>query len=448
MAAQLKDEHHLLALKVTLPVWEEEPILELLLEDHSDQPFEVRDWRVRIRAEDCSELNSAATLPEALKDLVPEIGDAIRRPRNVPLWIHLARPYGYCGAVDWERLFGPLGRPVLRLPDFLERSREDPEALDIAFCSDATGPSACIAAGLVGRMIGAALSVPRTHVRVHVFAPAAVLSRLARRAGPQVQFHERSALVDSGTEPAPPGQPPCWLAWITSVMGDTALDAVHFVGAADENLGRSALLMSDPPSSEGAPSCVKRVDRRELSDFLARTGAWAVGFTASSDEGDLVMRHFTDSVGQIRPGPALMISAREARGGRLASAYRFLFSPKPSDPPRLTDGMLYCQPILVRPAAGDRKFLADLSFRNLKHFRIFVPSTLETPPTPTWVSAAQRYVEQAALRQGRQDQFLERVQLSWEESLPIRQANTALDQTLIELQHILDAHKAKLEDPS
>lgn len=55
------------------------------------------------------------------------VGELSHRLENIglaaglPLWLHLVKPYGFLGAVDWESaLVGELHRPLLRLPDFLE----------------------------------------------------------------------------------------------------------------------------------------------------------------------------------------------------------------------------------------------------------------------------------------------------------------------------------------
>src|SRR5262249_42675252 len=50
-----------------------------------------------------------------------------------PLWLDLIRPYGFLGVLPWEQTLGTiLGRPILRLPSFVEPPQADEDVADLA----------------------------------------------------------------------------------------------------------------------------------------------------------------------------------------------------------------------------------------------------------------------------------------------------------------------------
>ena len=94
----------------------------------------------------------------------------LRVPPHLPVWLHLAKPYGWLGTLPWEAaLEEQTGKPVLRLPDFLERPRENVVSLDVVVCSDLAEDPSIVEQ--LERVINAILNgSPRTQTHVMVFA--------------------------------------------------------------------------------------------------------------------------------------------------------------------------------------------------------------------------------------------------------------------------------------
>ena len=93
---------------------------------------------------------------------------------NLPLWLDLrvAALYGFMGILPWERVFSQLlERPILRLPDFLERPRENSDVLEAAIVFDpppSTSPES--AAGQIKVIVDEMLAgSPRPQTRIHIF---------------------------------------------------------------------------------------------------------------------------------------------------------------------------------------------------------------------------------------------------------------------------------------
>lgn len=464
MADFLKARHDLLALRVTLPIWEDEPSLEMVLEDHRHAPVARATWRVPLRDGDCADLESASRIEPRLTEMVNGVQAWLKLlalPKGMPLWIHLVRPYGYCGAINWEGVLAPrLGRPVLRLPDFVERSREDPDVLDIAICCAAGDVAADVCAPLIDKAIEAALTAPRAQIRAHVFASESVLARLQSKPDQRVRLYRPEPAPMETDVSAAPREQRSWLSWIASAMTGRGLDAVHFLAAAEERLERGTLLVSslrDP----GSPSpAVMGIERAELTDFLARTGAWAAIFTSPAAEAGLPLRYLVDSLAQVRAAPALMMDAEAVTEGGLRGVYRFLFSAEPTDPPQIGHGLLYCQPALVKGldhvGAGaesgaweamaikaERAPLPERILARMAHLPL--APDVELPAAPAWVSATQRFVEQTAMERRRQELFLDQVDAAPDSIEAIRQAATVVDRTLVEIQEIIDGAAANSE---
>jgi hypothetical protein len=404
MAEMLKTRYGLLALKVALDAVRGEPTVEFTVERHrlgeAMEPFSVQRPLDGLGVPE--ELVNGPTPPFDLPaDLVEQLLEALQHADpDEPLWLHLVKPYGHLGALPWERvLLEATGRPVVRLPDFLESPREDKSMLEAAIICDldfdqdpAMGPAFCA-------VLSAWLAASgRERVRVHVFASNGLPCTEAWAADERVVLHPPGLL--EGCEA--PFQDP-WSYWIGQGLDGRALDAIHLICRADVSNGRSTVALSRPYGRDDH-SPITFVSPSELASGLAQTGAWCLVATGPPDGScDAALRHFVDSVAQARPGPALFHRFEKAAIEReLCPAFATLFSDWPGEPAPLRDAFLYCQPDLVMrnleamppSATAPVDHNADLFASGPASAG---PEADDAGSIPNWVAAAQRFAETAAL---------------------------------------------------
>ncbi len=380
-------------------------------------------------------------LPSPMVGALAQAIDRIELARGLPLWLHLVKPYGFLGAVDWEAALVPsLDRPLLRLPDFLERPRENRAVLDVALvCSEPVSEPRLNPAAVVDTIARAALAgSQRPHTTVHVFCDEKHVDAIrARCAGePRIAVHDpEGARVHGvqkrggvgGSELLELRSP--WLLWMRDSMKGRALDAVHFVGHGFIADQKPAIALAESPLSNHDRRDARYVGVGELAAFLMQTGAWSAVFSSPEHNySEAGLRLLADTLAQTRPGPVLYQRLHPDSGQDLEELYRFLYAPGASPVPRQREWFAYCQPAIVmgqetKPA--DTPWLegsaVDLNAALFSYSpapaltaAAFTPLRRRTrragaaqpsdpaaaapsppPELPSWVSAAQRYVEQA-----------------------------------------------------
>jgi len=364
-------------------------------------------------------------MPAHVTDDVAARVAALQLPPSHPLWLHLIKPYGYLGIVPWEALLLPaVGRPVLRLPDFLERPRENRSVLDVAICCSAPlSELAFSVPDLLGAMADVILrESPRPRTGVHIFGDVDTYEALRTRfAGePRVSVHDPEGAGAYGEQERSRGVAESaravrcpWLLWIRDAMRGRSLDTVHFVCHGYLADDRPALALAESPLRNRDRRTARFVGVAELATFLTQTGAWSAAFTSPPNNySEAGSRLLADTLAQARPGPVLFHDPTvDATLGALGAAYRFLFAPSATQPPAEVSCFMYCQPALVEsqgPVAAPS--VVPAVFTNTELFSAAAGdeprmatggtgSSGERPEgaVPNWLAAAQRYVEGAAL---------------------------------------------------
>jgi hypothetical protein len=343
-------------------------------------------------------------------------------PPDAPIWLHLAKPYGWLGALAWEAaLEEPTGRAVLRLPDFLERPRENLATLDVVVCSDLAEDPATVQQ--LDHVITSILDgSPRAQTHVLVFALSANSRALRSKFKPDSRVWIAPSPSPSSNSDISP-----WFSAIEQALRERSADVVHFICRASAMGGRASLRLADPSRGDSQPATARFPSTDEVSVLLTKIGAWAAIFTLPRGEPDQRLRWFADALAQTRPGAVLFDS-----GGDLSQYYHFVFATVASNPPRLGNNFAYCQPaiamMLEDPALARIKALSQNAelFLNVASTITAnptikaaawiagkvvsaIPAIAETlglrPPTaptspnatPTWMAAAQRYVEARSL---------------------------------------------------
>jgi hypothetical protein len=372
-------------------------------------------------------------LPEQVQEGLRANLQVMDSSGDLPLWLNLIRPYGNLGTLPWEAMLGgTLERPVLRLPDFLERPRESADVLECAVIFDPPKqPDQAEAVAQLRLIVEQTLAASsRTQTRVNVFAGTTWHSQITGISSDRrVKVHPpddalrlvqelrsqsgRPALAESEMLSARR----FWLDWISAAVQGRSLDVVHFVGAALVTAARTGLTVANVMPGGEDFVAISLVDISDIGMTLTALGAWGAIFTASAGARDpRAMAFVADAVARSRPGTVLYHRADSARPDELRQALAFLFSAAPSQPPRLVDGFLYTQPANVAAHAHFHgEFALDSLIRNsqlvgtssgfakraLAKVAAYVPlvSGPELQQAPNWASAMQRYIESASLDQ-------------------------------------------------
>jgi hypothetical protein len=434
MAIKIATENGLVTLRVRVRPRERGVAAELQLVSYLDgKKRELDVWYLdadqgglprRLEPRSWPFVSLAPALIEELKNAIEDLGLA----PGIPLWLHLVKPYGFLGALDWEGGLAPIQRPVVRLPDFLERPREDRETLNVALvCSEPVSEPRLDPPRVLHDIVEAVLAGSRRQrTMIHVFPDQshhATLSGLFAGES-RVAVHDPAEASDYGeatrtgirSDAIGEVRNP-WLKWMRDSMRGDALDAVHFVCHGFVGDQKPAIALAESPLSNRDRTDARYVDVRELAAFLTQVGAWSAVFSSPpGNYSEAGLRLLADTLAQARPGPVLYHNfGAFGLDPVLQSMYGFLYAPVPSPLPSQERWFAYCQPSLIArmtPTPLTIKFGADAAVNaNNMLFRIGLEAPVagsfdarhagaSTPPgaTPSWISSAQRYVETQSLQ--------------------------------------------------
>jgi hypothetical protein len=473
-----KGDHDLIVLRITLTLADGKPQVMFDLTGYGKIGEQGRrNWRFALAEIGISELKpesiqypTTMTLPLQVQDGL-KAGLALMNPAaNLPLWLDLVRPYGFMGILPWERVFSQLlARPVLRLPDFLERPRENSDVLEAAIVFDpppSTSPES--AAGQLKVIVDEMLAgSPRAQTRIHIFPNATCGKALAT-----VSFDKRVVVHVASEKTAgetvrekrddPFGNSP-WFHWIGGALKGCSLDAVHFVCRARATESACGLLLCNSPFSHEQQT-LTWIDIGDVGSALIRLGAWAAMFAPPWDDSEAAaMALVADTFAQSRPGSVLFHPAAPDSAKDLRESFRFLFSPGPSSPPKLTRGFLYCQPATVAAHAGfHANIVSEVLGLNVPALTkqaswvdrarakagVYIPALgVDLKQPPNWASAAQRYVESATLNQLRRastDVLFTKSAATIDQVKTAAQSET-VQKTLSDIQNIVGSYLKKSE---
>ena len=238
-----------------------------------------------------------------------EMGSSPTPPHRA-LWLDVTPPRGLLYLLPWERLLAPMGRPVLRLPNFLLQPRSSAETMQVVVCApDAEGASADGRIGPAQARTSARTVVRicrdwarETGVRVqlHVFANPAVFRELRDQPG----FDNEVTLHDpyQFKEPAQSGlvSDP-WLGWVRDALAGAAVDVVHVLTPGCLVNGRGGVPLLQGSAAEDRWRRI--VGATELTAFLGELGAWGLLLTGLGRRLTMPgLRELADTVSRQMPG--------------------------------------------------------------------------------------------------------------------------------------------------
>lgn len=423
MAKMLKRKYDLVIFKVTLDTASDEPQIRCDVEVKIDgEPRSVAGWEFgaaelglpdRIDRRRSRERGYEFAIPSRVSNSLRDWLEGESTP-DIPLWLHLVKPYGYLGMVPWERLLQPiLNVPMLRLPDFFAQPpRETTRALDVLLCS--SGPAAKGQFRIVDHLVTLAKKlrevVPR-HITFHVFTDAAVYHQVRDAFehhgildAAVVLYHPESAaryaVPEEGTnvpERTNRVTNP-WLLWMRDSLKGRSVDVAHFVCHGYLSQDRGALAFAESPLLNTDTRMARFVGVPELKAFLTQVGAWSTVFSSPEfNYSEMGLRQLADALAQIRSGPMVHHELNlDAQATALVGAYKFLYSSTPQPPPASPALFIYCQPFRVLSTVRDasRSITPTRKGQPLQELDSIYDSTENVP---AWVAASERYVEECEL---------------------------------------------------
>ena len=171
------------------------------------------------------------SLPLQLVEGLRKIIATQRLAADQPLWLDLVRPYGLLGVLPWEAALGAaLGRPILRLPSFVEPPQEDQDIADVAMllCADPTN-DCDRTVWQVRNGANAILQDPNVSRLACTFlrrSPGTTFSISQPLADEQIRLY-RPRFRAEKTRPTDLRR--LWTDWISVSLGGQTLDAVHLI---------------------------------------------------------------------------------------------------------------------------------------------------------------------------------------------------------------------------
>jgi hypothetical protein len=444
MAEQLQREYSLAVVKVHLTDTPERPavMIDLVLniegEQHvtASQEFSLIDFGVDSKTSSEPHLR----VPEEASSWIAAWTQDQLEPDD-PIWLHLKKPYGLLGAVPWERdIQTEVQRPFLRLPDRLPEPVRPGSSFHLALLATGPAPEGVSTASQMGPKVARALAAGiGERLRLHVFADREahdMLSQeLAGLAVGDLVVYQPDEMEPAHSDRPVPVVGNEWLRWIHRAMMGRALDAVHFVTHGHALGEEGGILTTHSPTSEDRFLPVT-IQAGELQAFLVRVGAAIAGFSRPYDNySDYGLRRIVDDIGSTRAGPVLLHdSFSDPEMERLGEAYEFLTSTDPAVPPADPSVTLFAQPRQV--AAVDDLYAIQPSRFEEYEWSSAVQQSLEADDTPSWISAATRYVQDSEAELIRFEQLKEtRIPTDSEEAY-----YAGVEAALNKIRNVVDSH--------
>jgi len=352
-----------------------------------------------------------------------------RAEHREPVWLELASSSGTLPLVPWERLLQPLlGLPVLRLPYFVLPPYPPIDALDIVLCASAPMesnlPAKRARPGLVSDVATIVRRVARSVVAglnkdaiLHVFTDSRVYADLREGFVADLPSGHPAKVILYDPAKAPTSVPGAtggpgtsrsidtpWLQWIRDEFSGSgrAVDVVHVIGHGTLTHDRGMLVIADVPQIDSGLERQRLVGAEDLTAFLTEIGALSIGFSPAPGNASMFgLRLLADQVARARPGVVLLEEATKRESEEaLRDAYRFLYAESGTPPPLSPALALYCHPGQVHPARSRRK-KRDLSLPSMlaakrSTYDQTLTQTTAVLGASSWVSAAQRFLEQEA----------------------------------------------------
>jgi hypothetical protein len=308
---------------------------------------------------DARALESASlSLPERLTSYLRAASDSRLGPRD-PLWLYIPRGAGKLALFPWEaEIWRAIGKPLLRLPNFLDDPFEAGSTLEIALAISLPADSGvafpkdqlvALLAALGGQ------NPPHDDIVLHIFADAGLEDRITSiiaaqtsAAGLRIAVHAASTADDT----VPPGSGPApsrkrsspWLRWMARRLEGKTIDLVHFICPAYYAETGGGLALQQSRLIEGDPLWTRLIGADEVCAVLDPLGANAVSFAAIGPGGwQRAAGRMAFELSWRRPGPVIA-QPWDAGPEQLAAPLRLICGTPDIDIDLLKGTVFTCHP--------------------------------------------------------------------------------------------------------
>jgi len=354
-----------------------------------------------------------STMMQQLKNLLPSL-----LGENDSLWLELADSAGYLSLLPWEEMLQSVtSAPTLRLSPHSLKALSPNRELSVVLCVTVPArewlPS-------IDQLTALARSIRESlpaRSKLHVFADdvchdafaAATKAISSDDQGRAIMLYDLpgSAPGNDAEKENPCDQP--WMNWIMNSLSGCAVDIVHCFSPGLLFPDHPRLVISRDANARvvsGEASAAVRllgyVTPLEHNDMLTSLGAWAAIFSAplggpESAQSRLGLRLFVDRLARLRPGVAVFHDFEaDPKCESLAQTYKFMIGDSAIQPAKTTSVVIYCHPARATNVPAQTLPGSDELMKQYAKVEEKIQSAIEQPgPTPVWVAATQRIVEQA-----------------------------------------------------
>lgn len=412
MAEFLIEQWQLAVLRVELDLGPRRPEVVVSLSTRTDGvQHELGRWREPLEAFGSATDRQQPQTLTVPADLADKIATAVRTAISgeVALWLRLVPPYGYLGAVPWERAMARTALPMLRIPDRLPPAADPGSVFTmvIAVCARA---GSVWAPAYVTNLLGHLHSRLPGRVDVHVFADSHTARTLGGALGASAWQHlhdptqarsasltrSRSSYPDSRVRLRTVASGEMWADWIAAGLEGRAARAIHVVSEASWDADRPVLQVTPDPAEQVDNETVTTITAEQLVALTNVVGAATLSLASPPDNAyETATRVIADLLGRTRGGPTLYSSIKEdPTGSALARAYETLLV-RNAGVPQDASMFAYLQPEHVLDGAFP---VPDHGLTSPGDSPLTVSTTLqgyyaEADAVPLWAAASQRYVE-------------------------------------------------------
>jgi len=347
------------------------------------------------------------SLPRAQTRHLAEALRLVRAKSN--LWLEFGDPVGYLPLVPWEQILRPATDcPILRISPHTVKPLAAWRGLCAALVCSASSPHALPGRNELRALVGAILANLPPASSLHIFPD--VLSR-----GPiedaittfgeptderTVTVHIPPGLADARTmeRAGAPWSDYPWTAWVTRTLQGEAVDLLHIL--ARGVFPADGMLIARDPGSDATDHLLRVVTPTEIGEFLTHAGAWGIVLSSPSGKtSHLAVRMIADRLARNQPVLSIahdVLSDRDATA--LGAIYRFLRTEDSKAPADTAGTAIYCHPAWTGEIPSART-PGDPVFDAYQELESMARAVAEQPgPTPTWLAATQRIIEQTVAR--------------------------------------------------